>query len=72
MWKTFLDRFGKHINVHEFYGATEGNFASISFDNHIGSIGYFSPFSKVGTDLLYEYDIDIGLVIHIQLVEGVR
>lgn len=52
VWRKFLDRFGEHINIREIYAATEGNVGFINLDNHLGSIGTFSPLMKVRYDFL--------------------
>lgn len=38
IWREFVRRFGK-IQIREFYGATEGNFALLNYSNHVGAVG---------------------------------
>ena len=47
VWKKFLDRFGSHIHVFEFYAATEGNIGFFNFHNHPGCIGSYGPILSV-------------------------
>ncbi|CAK8689536.1 unnamed protein product [Clavelina lepadiformis] len=49
VWKTFLDRFGPHIHVCEYYGATEGNAGFINLNNKFGCVGTLSPLMKILT-----------------------
>ncbi|XP_040893865.1 very long-chain acyl-CoA synthetase-like [Toxotes jaculatrix] len=38
VWRNFISRFG-NIEIREFYGATEGNFALMNYSGKIGAIG---------------------------------
>lgn len=38
IWREFVRRFG-NIQIREFYGATEGNFALLNYSNHVGAVG---------------------------------
>ncbi|XP_035520312.1 very long-chain acyl-CoA synthetase-like [Morone saxatilis] len=58
VWRDFISRFG-NIQIKEFYGATEGNFALINYSGKIGAVGrdtflhkWFFPYS------LIKYDVD--------------
>ncbi|XP_002741020.1 long-chain fatty acid transport protein 2-like [Saccoglossus kowalevskii] len=45
IWKRFQQRFNIPL-IHEFYGATEGNFYSANTDNTVGAVGRLSPLIK--------------------------
>uniref|UniRef100_A0A3Q4BDJ7 long-chain-fatty-acid--CoA ligase n=1 Tax=Mola mola TaxID=94237 RepID=A0A3Q4BDJ7_MOLML len=58
VWRDFISRFG-NIQIKEFYGATEGNFALLNYTGKIGAIGrdtflhkWYFPYS------LIKYDVD--------------
>lgn len=38
VWREFVSRFG-NIQIKEFYGATEGNFAMINYIGKVGAVG---------------------------------
>lgn len=38
IWREFVRRFG-NLQISEFYGATEGNFALLNYSNHVGAVG---------------------------------
>lgn len=46
VWKDFISRFG-NIQIQEFYGATEGNFAMLNYSGKIGAVGRDSFLHKV-------------------------
>lgn len=46
IWRTFINRFG-HINIKEFYGATEGVTGFLNFPGKIGAVGRLHALHKV-------------------------
>ncbi|XP_071352368.1 long-chain fatty acid transport protein 2-like [Trachinotus anak] len=60
VWRDFISRFG-NVEIREFYGATEGNFALLNYIGKIGAIGRdtfllrkFSPYAVI------KYNVEKG------------
>ncbi|XP_030832217.1 very long-chain acyl-CoA synthetase [Strongylocentrotus purpuratus] len=61
IWEEFKTRFNIDP-IYEFYGATEGNFAFINTDNHLGSVGRYSWLFKrnLANVEIVDYDYETG------------
>lgn len=46
VWRTFISRFG-HIDIKEFYGATEGLMGFLNYTGKIGAVGRVHALHKV-------------------------
>ena len=52
VWREFISRFGK-IQIHEFYGATEGNIALHNYTGRIGAVGRDSFLNRVTAQVCF-------------------
>uniref|UniRef100_A0A3P9B583 Long-chain-fatty-acid--CoA ligase n=1 Tax=Maylandia zebra TaxID=106582 RepID=A0A3P9B583_9CICH len=62
VWRDFVRRFGE-IQIREFYGATEGNFALLNYSSKMGALGRHTFLHKVKMFFPYaviKYDADKG------------
>ncbi|XP_035013541.1 very long-chain acyl-CoA synthetase [Hippoglossus stenolepis] len=60
VWREFISRFGK-IQIQEFYGATEGNFALHNYTGKIGAVGRDSFLNRMLFPLcVIKYNVERG------------
>ncbi|XP_051548253.1 long-chain fatty acid transport protein 2-like [Myxocyprinus asiaticus] len=58
VWRTFISRFG-HVDIKEFYGATEGNMSFLNFAGKTGAVGRVNPFhKKLNPYALIKFDLE--------------